>query len=74
MTTSCRRAGQRARRPYDSSGMAVVGILNAVLPPFQLADDDTLRERIPVALAHPTWWSTTLVIVVLGWRWLHRVR
>ena len=54
--------------------MAVVGILNAVLPPFQLADDDTLRERITVALAYPTWWSTTLVIVVLGWRWLHRVR
>ena len=44
---------QRARRPYDSSGMAVVGILNAVLPPFQLADDDTLCERIPVALALP---------------------
>jgi len=35
--------------------MAAVGILNAVLPPFQRADDDTLRERIPVALAHPTW-------------------
>jgi len=33
--------------------MAVVGILNAVLPPFQLADDDTLCERIPVALALP---------------------
>ena len=54
--------------------MAVVGILNAVLPPFQLTDDDTLRERIPVALAYPTWWATTLVIVVLGWRWLCRVR
>lgn len=74
MTTSCRRAGQRARQPHVSPAMALVGILNAVLPPFQLADDDTLRERITVALAYPTWWSTTLVIVVLGWRWLHRVR
>ena len=74
MTTSCRRAGPTGeaalRQPNDGRSRH----LERVLPPFQLADADTLHERIPVALAYPTWWSTTLVIVVLGWRWLRRVR
>jgi len=48
--------------------MAFLGILKAVLPPFQPSDGDTLREFIPVALAYLTWGATTLVILVLGWR------
>lgn len=54
--------------------MAVIGISNAILPPFQMADDDTLRERIPVALAYLAWGVTTLVVMLLGWRWLRRTR
>lgn len=56
------------------AGMSVIGISNAILPPFQVADDDTLRERIPVALAYLTWGATMLVILVLGWPWLRRTR
>lgn len=54
------------------AGMAVVAIGNAVLPPFQRSDDDTLREFIPVALAYLAWGATTLVILVLGWRSVRR--
>lgn len=52
--------------------MAVIGLANALLPPFQPADDDTLRERIPVALAYLAWGGTTLVILVVGWSWWRR--
>ncbi len=58
--------------PGFGAGIAVVAIGNAVLPPFQRSDDDTLREFIPVALAYLAWSATTLVILVLGWRWVRR--
>lgn len=54
--------------------MAVIGISNAILPPFQTADDDTLRERVPVAFAYLAWGVTTLVVMLLGSRWLRRTR
>jgi len=48
--------------------MAFLGILKAVLPPFQPSDARQVGEFIPVALAYLTWGATTLVILVLGWR------
>jgi len=52
----------------------VLAAVNAALPPFGIEDDDTLRERIPVALAYGTWAMTTLVGAVLSWRWVRRRR
>lgn len=51
-------------------GAAYVAILaiNAVLPPFRIEDDDTLRERIPVAITYAVWGLTTLALIVIGWR------
>jgi hypothetical protein len=51
---------------------AVIGLANTLLPPFQPADDDTLRERIPVAISYLTWGATSVAIIVLGWSWWHR--
>lgn len=42
---------------------AVVALANALLP-------ETVRERIPAALAYLAWGGTTLVVLVLGWMWL----
>jgi hypothetical protein len=53
-------------------GWGVLLALNAVLPPFRPEDDDTLRERIPVALTYLTWAATTLVVLVVGWRRIRR--
>ena len=53
--------------------MGLISITNAIWP-FQPGDDDTLRERIPVALAYLTWAATALVVFVVGWRSLRRAR
>jgi hypothetical protein len=50
--------------------LAVVVVVGTILGPFNPADDDTLRERIPEALAYLTGGATTLVILVVGWRHL----
>jgi hypothetical protein len=44
--------------------------LNAVLPPFQFEDGDTLREFFPVAIAYATWALTSLAGATLAWRWV----
>ena len=45
--------------------------LQAILPPFRYpADDDTLRELVPVAIAYATWSLTSLVGAILAWRWV----
>jgi hypothetical protein len=49
-------------------GAAVLLGISAVLPPFRREDGDTLREFIPVALAYAAWGTTTLVILLAGWR------
>lgn len=55
-----------------SAGWGLLLVMNAILPPFRPEDDDTLRERIPVALTYLTWAATTLVVLVAGWRQLRR--
>lgn len=54
------------------AGWGLLLVMNAILPPFRPEDDDTLRERIPVALTYLTWAATTLVVLVAGWRQLRR--
>jgi hypothetical protein len=49
-------------------------IVNAIWPFNYPQDDDTLRERLPVALAYFTWAGTALIVFVLGWRFLSRAR
>jgi MFS superfamily sulfate permease-like transporter len=56
------------------TGMGLIEILNAVLPPFQPSDDDTMREFVPAALAYLIWGATTLVTLILAWRRLRRGR
>jgi hypothetical protein len=46
--------------------------VNSLLPPFRPEDDDTLREFIPVVLTYGIWGLTTLVVLVLGGRWLRK--
>ena len=53
-------------------GWGMIMFLNAVLPPFRPEDDDTLRERIPVALTYLTWGGTTLIVLVVSWQRLRR--
>ncbi len=49
-------------------GWGLLLTMNAFLPPFRPEDDDTLRERIPVAATYATWALTTLLVLVAGWR------
>ena len=56
------------------AGWAVIVTANAVLPPFGPGDDDTLRERVPVALAYAVWLGTSLLVLRAGWRLLSRRR
>ena len=49
-------------------GLAVISILNWILPPFQIEDDDTVRDYGPVALAYLTWGMTTVATLLVGWR------
>ena len=46
----------------------VLSVFNWVLPPFQIEDDDTLRERVPVLIAYATWAITSVVGAVWAWR------
>jgi hypothetical protein len=55
-----------------AAAYAVILALNWMLPPFQIEDDDTLRDYGPVALAYVAWVVTTLVTLVVGWRRLRR--
>ncbi len=54
------------------AGWGLFLVMNAILPSFRPEDDDTLRERIPVALTYLTWAATTLVVLAVGWRQLRR--
>jgi hypothetical protein len=56
------------------AAVVVLMILQAVLPPFQPSDDDTLRELVPAVLAYLAWGAGTLVTLVLGWRRIRRYR
>ena len=51
-----------------AAGVGVIAISNLVLPPFQLADDESPRELIPVALAYLTMAGTTALVAVVTWR------
>lgn len=51
-----------------------MAVLNAVLPPFQIEDDDTAREYIPVALSYLTWVATAVIVFVAGMRLMRRRR
>ncbi len=53
-------------------GVAVLLWVSAVLPPFRREDGDTLREFVPVALAYSAWGTTTLVVLLVGWRRMGR--
>jgi uncharacterized membrane protein YidH (DUF202 family) len=53
-------------------GMAVLAVANAVLPPFGVEDDDTMREFGPVALAYGSMGITALLGAVWSWRRVHR--
>lgn len=59
-------------------GFAVGGgviVVTGILWPFnEPADDDTLRNRLPVALAYLAWGLTSLAIFVFGWRRSRRLR
>jgi Na+-translocating ferredoxin:NAD+ oxidoreductase RnfE subunit len=56
------------------AAFVVIGISNAILPPFRPEDDDTLRERIPVAITYLAGGVTTVIVLVAGWRWVSRRR
>lgn len=40
--------------------------------PFQPQDDDTLRERLPVAAAYLLWAATAVLVAIAGYRRLLR--
>ena len=51
------------------AGMAMIGFLNVVLPPFREdVDDDTMREFAPVALSYLAWAVTTVAVVLVALR------
>ena len=55
------------------AGLAVIVVLNAVLPPFRPEDDETLRELIPAALAYLTMAGTAGLVIFTAWRrWCSR--
>jgi hypothetical protein len=56
------------------AAVLVLIFLEAVLPQFQPADDDTLRAFVPVVLAYLAWGVGTVVTLVLGWRRIRRYR
>jgi DNA-binding CsgD family transcriptional regulator len=46
------------------AGLFVIGAFGVVMPFRYPEDDDTLRERIPVALAYLTWLGTSIAVFV----------
>jgi hypothetical protein len=51
------------------AGMAMMSLLNVVLPPFrEEVDEDTVREFAPVALAYLTWTVMTVAVVLVALR------
>lgn len=53
---------------------AVILVLNLVLPAFQPADDDTLRERLPVLVGYMAGAGVGLLVFAVGSRRLIRRR
>lgn len=51
-----------------AAGVAVILVMNAVLPPFRPEDDETLPEFIPAAIAYATMAATALLVVLVAWR------
>ena len=46
-----------------------LGVLNWILPPFRIPeDDDTLRDYGPVFVAYLTWGVTSIVGAIVAWR------
>lgn len=56
------------------AAVLVLVALEAILPPFQPADRETLREFVPLVLSYAAWGAGTLVTLVLGWRRIRRYR
>ncbi|HSO30272.1 MAG TPA: hypothetical protein VLS28_10240 [Candidatus Sulfomarinibacteraceae bacterium] len=54
------------------AAVAALAILEAVLPPFTPADDETLRELVPAVLAYAAWGATTLATFRVAWRRVRR--
>jgi hypothetical protein len=50
------------------AALAVILVMNAVLPAFRPEDDETLRELIPAAIAYATWAGTAGLLVFVAWR------
>jgi ABC-type Fe3+-siderophore transport system permease subunit len=50
------------------AALAVILVMNAVLPAFRPEDDETLRELIPAAIAYATMAGTTCFVVFVAWR------
>ncbi len=50
-----------------AAGFAVTDLANLIAP-WRPGDDDTLRDRLPVALAYAVQAGTTLVVIVAAWR------
>lgn len=56
------------------AAIGLMAVLNAVLPPFQIGDDDTAREYIPVARTYLTWSFTAVIVFAAGMRLMRRRR
>ncbi|MCI0581632.1 MAG: hypothetical protein L0227_01855 [Chloroflexi bacterium] len=57
-----------------AAAVFVLVLLEAVLPPFQPSDEDTIRQLVPAVLAYGAWAAVTIVSLVLGWRRIRRYR
>jgi predicted lysophospholipase L1 biosynthesis ABC-type transport system permease subunit len=57
-----------------AAAIVVLLLLQAILPPFQPSDDDTLREFVPAVLAYAAWGAGGLATAILGWRRIRRYR
>ncbi len=54
------------------ASMLAIDVTALVPPPFRPEDDDTVRERAPVAFAYLAWAITSRLVAVAGSRWLRR--
>lgn len=55
------------------AGVAALELSGLVLPPFRPEDDDTMRDRGPVAIAYATWAITSVIVLIAGARWARRI-